>query len=414
MEESIQEDRMKRGGGVIMIRREITDHILNMAEEYPAVTVIGPRQSGKTTLAKALFPNHEYVNLEEPDTREFARKYPRDFFKNHSGSLIIDEVQRVPELLSYIQVMTDEADTKGQFILTGSHQPQIKANIAQSLAGRTALITLLPLTIAELSGAGITLERDEYIYRGFMPRIYSESVTPKYLYQNYYATYVERDVRQLINVANQSSFERFIKLLAGRIGQLMNLNSLACDVGVSQPTLNSWISILEASFIVFRLPCYFANFGKRVIKTPKLYFTDVGLAASLLEIESPNQVFRDPLVGGLFENMIVADALKTMYNRGKNSGVYYFRSQNGLEVDLILSKGRELIPIEIKSGATFDTSFAKNIKLFRKLSDGATGGYVVYGGDKSVKIEDTEFVNFRDISFRIAGILSGERGSPPC
>jgi len=391
-----------------MIKREISDHILNMAKEYPVVTVTGPRQSGKTTAAKALFPDHEYVNLEEPDTREFAQKYPRDFFKKYSGNLIIDEVQRVPELLSYVQVTVDNANIKGQFILIGSHQPQIKASIAQSLAGRTALITLLPLTIAELSGAGITLERDDYIYRGFMPRIYNESVTPKYLYQNYYATYVERDVRQLINVADQNSFERFIKLLAGRIGQLMNLNSLACDVGVSQPTLNSWISVLEASFIVFRLPCYFSNFGKRVMKTPKLYFTDVGLAASLLEIESSNQVFRDPLVGGLFENMIVADILKTMYNRGKNSGIYYFRSQSGLEVDLILSKGRELIPIEIKSGATFDTSFSKNIKLFRKLSDGITGGYVVYGGDKNVKIEDTEFVNFRDIS----SIIKMERTLP--
>jgi predicted AAA+ superfamily ATPase len=372
-----------------------------MAKEYPVVTIIGPRQSGKTTLAKALFADHEYVNLEEPDTREFAQKYPRDFFKNYSGDLIIDEVQRVPELLSYVQVIADDANRKGQFILTGSHQPQLKANISQSLAGRTAMISLLPLTIAELCGADITQDRDEYIYKGFLPRIYNESLTPKYLYQNYYATYVERDVRQLINVANQNSFERFIKLLAGRIGQLINLNSLACDVGVSQPTLSSWISILEASFIVFRLPCYFVNFGKRVIKTPKLYFTDVGLAASLLEIESPSQVFRDPLVGNLFENMIVADVLKTMYNNGKNSGIYYFRSQSGLEVDLILSRGRELIPIEIKSGATFDTAFSKNIKLFRKLSDNIIDGYVVYGGDKSVKIEDTEFVNFRDISSKI-------------
>jgi predicted AAA+ superfamily ATPase len=384
-----------------MIEREISAHILSMAGEYPVVTVTGPRQSGKTTLVKALFPDHSYVNLEEPDTREFARKYPRDFFKSYSGRLIIDEVQRVPELLSYIQVMADDANVKGQFILTGSHQPQMKAAIAQSLAGRTALISLLPLTIAELSGAGITLDRDEYIYNGFMPRIYNEPVTPKYLYQNYYATYVERDVRQLINIAAQNSFERFIKLLAGRLGQLVNLNSLACDVGVSQPALSSWISILEASFIVFRLPCYFANFGKRVIKTPKLYFTDVGLAASLLGIESPNQVFRDPLAGGLFENMIIADVLKTIYNSGKNSGLYYFRSQSGLEIDLVLSKGRELVPIEIKSGATFDTSFSKNIKLFRKLSDNIAGGYVVYGGNKSVKIEDTGFVNFRTFSSEI-------------
>ena len=387
----------------MVIQREISNYALSMAKEYPVLTIVGPRQSGKTTLAKMLFPEHRYVNLEEPDSREFAQKYPRDFLTSYgvnslSGDLIIDEVQRVPGILSYIQVMADENNKKGQFILTGSHQPQIKANIAQSLAGRTAIITLLPLSIGELKNAGIILERDEYIYKGFMPRIYSENATPKYLYQNYYATYVERDVRQLINVGNQISFERFIKLLAGRIGQIVNLNSLAGDVGVSQTTLTSWLSVLEASFIVFRLHCYFNNFGKRIMKAPKLYFTDVGLAANLLGIETRNQVFRDPLSGSLFENMVVADVLKEIYNQGKTPGLYYFRNQNGLEVDLILSKGRNLLPMEIKSGATFDPSFAKNIKLFQKLSDDIKGGYVIYGGDKRVKVENTEFVNFREIS----------------
>ena len=382
----------------MLIQRAISPFILNMAKEYPALSIIGPRQSGKTTLSKMLFPDHSYVNLEEPDIRDFAQKYPRDFLKSYSGNLIIDEVQRVPELLSYIQVITDEKNQKGQFILTGSHQPQIKASITQSLAGRTAVITLLPLSIQELSGAGIVLERDEYIFRGFMPRIYSENISPKHLYQNYYATYVERDVKQLINVGNQISFERFIKLLAGRIGQIVNLNALASDAGVSQTTLTSWLSVLEASFIVFRLPCYFNNFGKRVIKAPKLFFTDAGLAASLLGIETAGQVFRDPLAGGLFECMVVTEALKSMYNRGKNPGLYYFRNQNGLEVDLIISKGRDLIPIEIKSGLTFDSSFKKNLQQFRKLSEDIKSGYVVYGGDKRVKMEDTEFINYRDIA----------------
>ena len=385
----------------MLIQREMSGHVLRMAKEYPVLTIIRPRQSGKTTLARMLFPDHKYINLEEPDNRAFAQKYPRDFFANYSGNLIIDEVQRVPELLSYIQAIVDDHNTKGQFVLTGSHQPQVKANISQSLAGRAALMTLLPLSIRELSGAGIMLERDEYIHRGFMPRIYSENATPKHLYQNYYSSYVERDVRQLINIGSQNSFERFIKILAGRIGQILNLNSLAGDAGVSQTTLTSWISVLEASFIVFRLPCYFNNFGKRMIKTPKLYFTEVGLAAGLLEIESPEQVFRDPLVGGLFENMVIADVLKTMYNQGRNSGAYYFRNQNGLEIDLILSKGRELIPIEIKSGVSYDPSFSRNIKLFQKLSDAIKNGYVVYSGDKRVNIEDTEYVNFRDISSAI-------------
>ena len=387
------------------IKRAISNHVLNMAQEYPVLTIIGPRQSGKTTLAKMLFPDHRYVNLEEPDNREFAEKYPRDFFKSYSGNLIIDEVQRVPELLSYLQIIADEKNKKGQFILTGSHQPQIKANIAQSLAGRTAVITLLPLSIGELSSTGLMLERDEYIYKGFMPRIYNENLTPKYMYQNYYATYVERDVRQLLNMGNQISFERFIKLLAGRIGQIVNLNSLAGDVGVSQTTLTSWLSVLEASFIVWRLNCYYNNFGKRIIKAPKLYFTEVGLAANLLGIETPEQVYRDPLSGGLFENMVVADALKTMFNQGKNPGLYYFRNQNGLEIDLIVSKGRDLTPIEIKSGSSFDASFSKNIKMFRKLSDSIKDGYVVYGGDVRVKIEDTEFVNFREVSSILTDII---------
>lgn len=379
-----------------MIKREVSEHILDMAKEYPVLTIVGPRQSGKTTLAKMLFPSHKYVNLEEPDVREFAKKYPRDFFKNYSGNLIIDEIQRVPELLSYIQAIADENNAKGQFIITGSHQMQIKANIAQSLAGRTAITTLLPFSIRELSNAGIALERDEYIHKGFMPRIYSENATPKYLYQNYYSTYVERDVRQLINIGNQNSFERFIKLLAGRIGQIANLNSLAGDVGISQTTLSSWLSVLEASFIVFRLPCFFNNFGKRLIKTPKLYFTDVGLAAYLLGIESTEQVFRDPLVGGLFENMVVAEALKSRYNRGRNPEIYYFRNKNGLEIDLIFNKERNIIPIEIKSGSSFDASLSRNITLFKKISSEIKSGYVVYGGDKHIKINDIEFVNFRE------------------
>ncbi|MCL2066050.1 MAG: ATP-binding protein [Treponema sp.] len=390
------------------IQRDISGHILSMAREYPVLTIMGPRQSGKTTLAKMLFQDYKYVNLEEPDNREFAQKHPRDFLKKFSGDLIIDEVQHVPDLLSYIQAIADDKNKKGQFILTGSHQPQIKAGITQSLAGRTSVITLLPLSISELKSSGIVLERDEYIYRGFMPRIYSENATPRHLYQNYYATYVERDVRQLINIGNQILFERFIKLLAGRIGQIVNLNSLAGDVGVSQTTLTSWLSVLEASFIVFRLPCYFNNFGKRVMKAPKLYFTDVGLAANLLGIEAPEQVFRDPLSGGLFENMVIVDVLKTMRNQGRSPELYYFRNQNGLEVDLILCKGRDLIPLEIKSGATFDSSFSKNIKLFQKLSEDIKNGYVVYGGDKQANIEGTEFINFREVSAALFN--KGKRG----
>ena len=382
----------------MLIQRDIAPHVLAMAGEYPVLTILGPRQSGKTTLAKMLFPYYKYINLEEPDQREFAQTQPRDFLKNNPGNIILDEIQRVPDLISYIQAITDKAKNMGQFILTGSHQPQVKAGVSQTLAGRTAIITLLPLSINELKKAGLVFERDEYINRGFMPRIYSDNPNPWHFYQNYYATYVERDVKQLIQIGSQTSFERFMKLLAGRVGQMINLNSLSGDVGVSQTTLTSWLSVLEASYIVFRLHSYANNFGKRAVKMPKLYFTDVGLAANLLGIESSDQVWRDPLFGGLFENMVVADSLKTIYNQGRNQGLYYFRNQNGMEVDLLYEKNRNIIPIEIKAGATFDLSMGKNINLFQKLSDSIQKGYVVYSGDNQVSIEHLDFINFRELS----------------
>ena len=284
-----------------MLKREIATHLLRLAEFFPVVTVMGPRQSGKTTLAKTYFPNNAYVNLENPENRELAQRDPQEFMRTYAPPVIIDEVQRVPMLLSYIQVYVDEHKGSGQYILTGSHQPELKAKVSQSLAGRTAILTLLPFSISELSAAGIVMDRDEYIFKGFMPRIYDENVPPELLYSNYYMTYVERDVHQLINVANKNAFETFIKLLAGRVGQVVNLQSMSGEVGVSAPTLAAWLSVLEASFIVFRLPCFFKNFGKRLTKSPKVYFTDVGLAAYLLGIKDPAQVARDPVFGGFLK-----------------------------------------------------------------------------------------------------------------
>ena len=262
-----------------MIERKITPHLLEMARYFPVVTVMGPRQSGKTTLTREVFANYMYVNLEDKTAREIATSDPKAFFELYKPPVIVDEVQRVPDLLSTIQVLADETRERGRFILTGSHQPQLHAQISQSLAGRTGILQLLPLSIEELSNAGISLSRDEYLFNGFMPRLYDENIPPTLLYPAYYATYVERDVRQLINVSNQHSFEMFLKLLAGRIGQVINLSDLAGDIGISSTTLSSWLSVLEASYIVFRLPCYFNNFGKRLIKAPKIYFTDVGLAS---------------------------------------------------------------------------------------------------------------------------------------
>ena len=379
-----------------MIKRKIQQELAKLAQEYKVVTITGPRQSGKTTLARMQFPDYTYVNLEEPETRQLAERDAKEFLKRYSVPIIIDEIQRLPMLLSYIQVECDKSNIKGQYILTGSHQPALKAEISQSLAGRTAILQLLPLSIKELTEAGIQLDRDEYLFKGFMPQLYEENIDITRFYRNYYMTYVERDARQLVNIRNFSSFEVFIKLLAGRVGQLVNLNSLAGDVGVSSSTLGEWLSILEASYIVFRLPPYFENFGKRLIKTPKLYFTEVGLAAYLLDLENPGMVTRDPLMGNLFENMVIVEALKARYNAGKDAGLYFFRDSNGLEIDLLQSANRKLYPMEIKAARTYNSDFAVNIKKFERLNDKTAGGSVIYSGDNVQKIGNIQLLIFVD------------------
>ncbi|NMA40264.1 MAG: ATP-binding protein [Lentisphaerae bacterium] len=380
-----------------MIERKITPHLLEMARYFPVVTIMGPRQSGKTTLTREVFANHVYVNLEDKTSREIAMSDPKAFFELYKPPVIIDEVQRVPELLSTIQVLADKTRERGCFILTGSHQPKLHAQISQSLAGRTGILHLLPLSIEELSNAGISLSRDEYLFNGFMPRLYDENIPPTLLYPAYYATYVERDVRQLINVSVQHSFEVFLKLLAGRIGQVVNLSALAGDIGVSSTTLSSWLSVLEASYIVFRLPCYFNNFGKRLIKAPKIFFTDVGLASFLLGIERVEQIARDPLLGGLFENMVVIEALKARYNAGKHQPeLYYFRVQGRHEVDLILNDNRQLTPVEIKAGMTFDPSFANDLRKFLSFAPNCVNPTVLYAGDTTATIHGVKFDSFKN------------------
>ncbi len=382
-----------------MLNRHITPHLQRLAAQFPVVTLLGPRQSGKTTLARAIFPEHKYLNLESPDLRRAAREDALGFFNAHPGPLILDEIQHVPELLSYLQVSVDEQGQdkhKGQFILTGSHQPQLREGIAQSLAGRTGLLRLLPLSIAELSEAGIRLERDDYLHHGFMPGIHADGIEPAVFYPAYYQTYVERDVRQLINLAQQQAFETFVRLLAGRVGQLLNLSALANDVGVSSTTLASWLSVLEASFVVFRLPRYFENFGKRQIKAPKIYFTEPGLAAWLLGIETPAQIARDPLFGNLFENMVVVEALKARLNAGREAELYFFRDQQGLEVDLLARRGRQLLPIEIKGSMTYDSWQGRNLLKFMRLSDTAQTPAVLYGGEQHMFTDGIEYASFRE------------------
>ena len=381
----------KRG----MIKRAIQNELALVAKEYPVLTISGPRQSGKTTLAKMQFPEHAYANLEDPETRRLAEQDPRAFFALFPAPVIIDEVQRVPELLSYIQVMADGTDKRGQYILTGSHQLPLREAVSQSLAGRTALLELLPFSIGELAAAGIEPTRDECIFKGFYPRIHAESVDPTSLYRNYLMTYVERDVRQLLNIRDLSLFEQFIHLLAGRTAQVLNLHSLGNDLGVDGKTLKQWLSVLEASFIVFRLPPYFENFGKRIIKTSKLYFTDTGLLCYLLGIEKPEQVMRNPAFGQLFENLVVAEALKTRYNQGKRPNLYFFRDNNRNEVDLVFDHARQLMPVEIKAAMTWNPDFLRGILHFQKSIPTAVKGAVIYSGELQPDLEAATVLNFK-------------------
>ena len=382
-----------------MIQRTIQVQLKKLAAMYPVVTITGPRQSGKTTLAKMTFPDYRYVSLENFDVRQMAEADPKGFLKSYAAPVILDEIQRVPALLSYIQTIVDENKSSGQYILTGSHQPQLGQGVSQSLAGRTGILQLLPLSISELASAGIVLSRDQYITQGFMPRLYDTSLDAKNLYRDYFSTYVEKDVRMMLNIKSLNAFETFVKLLAGRVGQLVNLSSLANDVGISAPTLKEWLSVLEASFIVFQLPCYFENFGKRLVKSKKLYFTEVGLATWMLGIETPEQVARDPLFGGLFENMVVMEA----FNAGEMPNLYFLRDSQGLEADLLFQKSHnELIPIEIKGGMTWNKDFCRNLLKLRKLSDKFVSGYVIYSGDLTPEIDGIKYLNFKNTASAVS------------
>lgn len=374
-----------------MIQRTIEPILLHLAGSYPVVTVTGPRQSGKTTLCKKVFPKHAYVNLEAPDVRSFATDDPRGFLAAYPNGVILDEIQRVPLLLSYIQTIVDEKKITGQYILTGSQQFEVMNTISQSLAGRTALLKLLPLSMAELSSICQPASIDGSMLHGFYPRIHDQKLNPTQAMGDYFETYVERDLRQLMAVKDLSQFERFVRVCAGRVGQLLNLQSLGNDVGISHACARSWLTLLEASYIVHLLPPWHTNVSKRLVKSPKLYFYDVGLASYLLGLENENQISRDPLRGNLFENMVVMEALKFRYNQGKRSNLFFFRDSNGNEVDLVSVQGRILTAIEIKAGATISQDYFKGLRYFRKVigdSSNVTAG-LIYGGDEVQRRSDT-------------------------
>ena len=378
-----------------MYKRDMALELTSLAAQYPVVTVIGPRQSGKTTLVRHTFPDKKYVNLEAPDVQEMAKEDPRSFLERYPEGAIFDEIQKAPSLLSYVQTIVDETPKKGMFILTGSYQLELHQAISQSLAGRTAVLCLLPLSLAELSEARIEIPLDEALIKGGYPRIYNDQLDPMKAYRNYFQTYIERDVRQLVYVKDLTTFQRFMRILAGRTGQILNSEGMAGDVGISSKTVKEWLSILEASFIIIRLQPYFENFGKRIIKSPKVYFTDVGLASYLLGIETIEQMARDPLRGHLVENLIVLELVKARFNKGLDPQLYYFRDAHGHEVDLIFQSANMLTPIEIKAGKTFAKDFLKNVIFFQKLvGERAPTGFVIYAGTQEQKIGSCKILHY--------------------
>ena len=383
-----------------MITRMIADQIKKSASQVPVVTVLGPRQAGKTTLVRELYPDHTYVNLEDKATRELAENDYIGFFKKYSEPMIIDEVQRVPELLSAIQVKVDEDRRKnGRFILTGSHQPRLREAVAQSLAGRTTIHVLFPLSLEEIKKSGKLEELDENIIRGFMPELYLDNVrdTDVY-YRDYLDTYIEKDLRQMIAVKDLNAFFRFLTLLAGRVGQVVNLSGMSGEVGVSSTTLGEWLSVLEDSFIVFRLQPYFSNISKRIVKSPKVYFVEPGLAAYLLGIESARQASRDPLRGNLFENIVVLEAMKARLNSNKEPNLFYVRTEKGVEIDLILKKEGMLFPFEIKSSMTPNKDFSKNLKMFCDSEADSGQMTVVYCGENYESFQGCRYIHYTDIA----------------
>lgn len=378
-----------------MIPREAASKALQLAAQYPVLTITGPRQSGKTTLCRMIFGDKDFVSLEDIDERQFAQHDPRGFLGRFQKSVVIDEVQRVPDLLSYIQTIVDARQEEGLFILTGSQQFGLLENISQSLAGRTALLRLLPFRMNEVYRTGDRIiSLDEVLYTGFYPRIFDKNQNPTEAMSFYVGTYVERDLRLMINVKDLSKFEVFLKMCAGRTGQVINLSSLGNDCGVNHATVKNWLSVLEASYIVKMMRPYFRNFNKRLVKAPKLYFLDTGLAAFLLDIQNARQMAVHPLRGALFESMVVSELLKCRFNAGKTDNLYYFRDNVGNEIDVICDHGIHLDALEIKSGQTVAKDFFKGIEYLAKLTDAIRDSYIVYGGDKTYTRNNVRVVSW--------------------
>jgi uncharacterized protein len=386
-----------------VIERLLQPRLLDLAKRYPVLTLTGPRQSGKTTLSRMAFPELHYVSLENPAQRELAQNDPVAFLGRYRDGAIVDEVQRVPEIFSYLQGMVDDDPRPGRFLLTGSQNLALVGAVTQSLAGRTTLTELLPLSLEEIRRfPAPPADLQTLLWQGGYPRIYERGLPAQEWLADYTATYVERDVRQLLRVGDLLLFQTFLRLCAGRTSQILNLSSLANDCGISQPTARAWLSVLEASYIVFRIPAFFANLGKRLIKAPKLYFYDTGLAASLLNLEHPGQLATHPLRGALFETWVVAEIAKAHLHRGRRPRFSFYRDRRGLEIDLVLERGADLLLVEIKAAQTPPAqalaAFARfDEALAGKAAPTIAGRLVVYAGDETQPRSQGTILSWRDL-----------------
>lgn len=392
-----------------MFDRHARARLLRLARGFPVVVLTGPRQSGKTTLARATFPDHAYVSLEDPDARERVAADPRGFLAQHKGGLLIDEVQRVPVLLSYLQTAVDSAAGMGRVVLTGSQNLLLSAAVSQSLAGRAGYLELLPLAYAEAPAAFERLSLDEWLAAGAYPALYDRDVAHADWHASYIATYVERDVRQISRIADLLQFQRFMRLMAARAGQMLNLNAVANDLGIAQTTARDWLAVLEASYIVFRLPPYHGNFGKRLVKTPKLYFQDTGVAAWLLGITQAEAMAIHPMRGALFENMLVAEYLKYLRHNGIANSMHFWRDNTGNEVDLLIERAGVLWPIEMKSGATLQRDWLRGLHTWQRHAAAARQGspMLISAAPGNFGYDGVMAAHWRDALLALAGNAAG-------
>jgi predicted AAA+ superfamily ATPase len=376
-----------------MYNRKLESILERLFLQYPAIALIGPRQSGKTTLAKKMWPNLPYVLLEAPDIREYAEKDPRAFLQNYPDGAILDEIQNVPHLFSYLQEIIDQKDKPGLFILSGSQNFVLNEKITQTLAGRIAIVKLLPLSFEEFN---IDESLDKLMIKGNYPRVHRYDLDPVEFYRDYVHTYIERDVRQIKNITNLSTFQKFLSLCAGRAGQLLNISNLSVEAGVSLDTVRSWLSVMEANMLIYILKPYYENYSKRIIKTPKLFFTDTGLVCYLLGIRSKTQLENHPLRGAIFENFMITEILKHLLHRNLSPDLYFFREQTGKEIDCLWQNTDKLVAVEMKSGSTINQDFFKHIEYWYKLT-GHKDGFLIYAGDERKMWNNTEILPWQKI-----------------